>query len=168
MADPRTNTVFQQAFIEWRDSILLKKKSHKSRFLLSCNNAILESKDSASPESIMEGIAIIESKSSQKLGARTTKKILGPVVSILKDYYGVIDTCCKAASVLVHDMTITKIFEGQADPFPTAIIWGSLKVIIDVRRFSINLLVSSKADFHLRVLADTSNFLTRFDHSFIC
>jgi hypothetical protein len=98
MADPKSGTAFQQAFLEWRDAILTKKKSHKSRFLLSCNNAILEANGSVTPETIMEGIARIESKNAQKFGARTTKKILGPVVAVLKDYYGVIDTCCRAHS----------------------------------------------------------------------
>jgi len=95
MEDHKGSTVFEDAFIEWRNTILVKKKSHKSRFLLACNNAIQESKGSVSPEIILEGIKQIESKNAQKFGARTTRKILGPVVNVLKDYRDVIDTCCK-------------------------------------------------------------------------
>lgn len=96
MGDPKPSTAFQQAFIEWRDSTLMKKKSHKSRFLLACNNAILESNSFVTPETLLEGITKIETKNAQKFGARTTKKILEPVVEVLRDYYGVIDTFCKA------------------------------------------------------------------------
>jgi hypothetical protein len=97
MAASNSSTVFQQAFIEWRDSVLLKKKSHKSRFLISCNNAILEVDGSITPESILQAITDIEAKNSQKLTSKTTRRVIGPVVNVLKDYYGVIDTFCKAS-----------------------------------------------------------------------
>jgi hypothetical protein len=66
----------------------------------------VESNGSISPEDILEGITSVEAKKAQKFGNRTTKKILGPVINVLKDYYGVIDTCCKPSSNLAclkHD-----------------------------------------------------------------
>ncbi|CZR51156.1 uncharacterized protein PAC_01031 [Phialocephala subalpina] len=107
------NTAFQKAFIEWRDSLFKKKKSHKYNFLLSCNYAILTEHNAATAESVEEAVRMIEVKNSQKTSTRMIKKIIGPVVKILKDYEGIIEILC------------------QADPFPSAIIWGCLKVIVN-------------------------------------
>ncbi|KAG9231383.1 hypothetical protein BJ875DRAFT_517370 [Amylocarpus encephaloides] len=111
--DDERLTPFQEAFFEWRDSVIQKKKSHKSNFLVMCNNAMLGEKGDAGAETIEEAIKVSEAKASQKTSFRIMKKVLGPVVNVLKDYYTIIESCC------------------QADPMPSSLIWGAIKVIIN-------------------------------------
>lgn len=49
-------------------------------------------RDPPTPESVQESVRQIELKHAQKPSIKIMKKVLGPVVTVLKDYYGVIDT----------------------------------------------------------------------------
>ena len=91
----RSTTAFQDAFNEWRDSLATKKKSHKKDFFLFCNTAMTSSASGATPDHIAEAINKIETENSRKPGVRAIRKVLGPVVTILQDYSGIIDTLCK-------------------------------------------------------------------------
>lgn len=97
---------FMRAFYDYLQRIPAKKaqKSMLDR---------IDPNDRPTPEKIQESIRQIESKHGQKTSVKMMKRILGPVVSVLKDYYGVLDTLC------------------QADPTPGIMLWGALKVVID-------------------------------------
>lgn len=65
------------------------------------------------PEDIQESLHQTEARHAQKPLVKIMKRVLGPVVLVLKDYYGVVDTL------------------SQADPTPVCVLWGVLKVAID-------------------------------------
>lgn len=80
------------------------------------------------PEDIQESLHQIETKHAQKTSVRMMKRVLGPVVSVLKDYYGVLDTL------------------SQADQTPGCVLWGLLKVAIDGLSRFIELIDKIKAE----------------------
>lgn len=51
--------------------------------------------EKAGPEAIDEAIRMAEARHAQKTSFRVTKRVLGPVVHVLKDYYTVIESCCE-------------------------------------------------------------------------
>lgn len=65
--------------------------------------------EKAGPEAIDEAIRLAEAKHAQKTTFRVTKRVLGPVVNVLKDYYTVIESCCKL--VPFCHCGLAKIFE---------------------------------------------------------
>ncbi len=97
---------FIRAFYDYLQHIPAKKaqKSMLDR---------IDPNDCPTPEKIQESIQLTEIKHGQKTSVKMMKRILGPVVAVLKDYYGVLDTLC------------------QADPTPGIMLWGALKVVID-------------------------------------
>ena len=104
---------FQKAVREYVESLSPKKKKHS--FIVS----ILSSDDDVTAETVHESLLQVERKSQDRWSSRVLKKILNPVVTVLIDYYGIVDTL------------------SNADPMPTAIIWGALKVVIDgLNRFT--------------------------------
>jgi hypothetical protein len=74
---------------------LEKKTSHKSSFLLSCYHAILAEPSAVTPEAVEASIKLIEAKNAQKASARMIRTVVGPVVKILKDYEGVVESLCE-------------------------------------------------------------------------
>ncbi|KAF7302531.1 hypothetical protein HMN09_00887500 [Mycena chlorophos] len=98
-------TPFRQALDQYIASLPEKKK--KREFIVHC------CAEAATPEDINEAIKRVEEKSTEKSGRKMVKRILSPVVSVLRDYDGLINSL------------------ASADPMPTALIWGALKVVVD-------------------------------------
>ena len=73
----------------------------------------LDLNDPPTPESIQASMGRMEAKHAQKPSVRIMKRVLAPVITAMKDYYGVLDTLT------------------QADPTPGMIVWGTLKIVID-------------------------------------
>lgn len=105
-------TPFQDAVLKYVASLSPKKKKHS--FVVS-----ILSNDDATAETVNELLLLLERKNQDRRSSRAIKKILNPVVTVLNDYYGIVDTL------------------SNADPMPTAIIWGGLKVVIEgLNRFT--------------------------------
>ena len=86
----RTNSgrsAFAEAFYEYLQN--LPEKKNKRSVL-----ARIDFSDLPTAETIQEAITKIERKHAQKKSVKVMKRVLGPVVAVLKDYYGVIDTLC--------------------------------------------------------------------------
>ncbi|KAF4302844.1 hypothetical protein GTA08_BOTSDO09103 [Botryosphaeria dothidea] len=64
-------------------------------------------------ESISAIVRDAEKKVSQKITTRAFRRLVRPVITVLKEYYGIVDTLC------------------QANQMPGSVIWGSLKIIVD-------------------------------------
>ena len=119
--DFRVPSRFENAFYEYiRD--LPEKKSKRSML------ARVDLNNPPKPEEIHESLRQIESRHAQKPSVKTIKRVLGPIVSVLKDYYGVFDTL------------------SQADPTPGCVFWGVLKVAIDGLGRFIDLIDKIKAE----------------------
>ena len=101
-----SSNAFLRAFHQYIQN-LPEKKNKKSVL------SRLDLNDPPTPEQIQNSMRIVESKHSQKPAIKIMKRIMGPVISAMKDYYGVLDT-------------IT-----QADPTPGMVVWGALKIVID-------------------------------------
>jgi hypothetical protein len=76
----------------------------------------------------------LEQDSTDRAATRNVRKVLRPVIRVLDDYSSVVETMgklniIKKAFKRAH---LTLLYAAQADPMPTAIIWGSLKVVIEV------------------------------------
>lgn len=80
------------------------------------------------PEDIQESLRQIEAKHAQKPSVRIMKRVLGPLVVVMKDYYGVFDTL------------------SQADQTPGCVLWGVLKLVIDGLGRFIDLIDKIKAE----------------------
>ena len=80
------------------------------------------------PEDIQELLRQTEARHAQKPSIKIMRRVLGPVVLVLKDYYGVVDTL------------------AQADPTPACVLWGVLKVAIDGLGRFIDLIDKIKAE----------------------
>ncbi|KAJ7349860.1 hypothetical protein DFH08DRAFT_742347 [Mycena albidolilacea] len=103
----RPHSTFQRALGRYIAS--LPEKKTKRKFIVACCAATVP----ITPESINEAIKQAEQKRSDRPGMKMARKILSPVIEVLKDYYAIIDTL------------------AGADPMPTALIWGALKIVID-------------------------------------
>ena len=65
------------------------------------------------PEDIQVSLHQIEAKHARRPSVKIMKRVLGPFVAVMKDYYGVFDTL------------------SQADQTPGCVLWGVLKLVID-------------------------------------
>ncbi|KAJ6623171.1 hypothetical protein B0H10DRAFT_825470 [Mycena sp. CBHHK59/15] len=120
-------STFQRALDRYIQGLPEKKK--KRKFIVAC----CATDASITPDSINESIKKAEQRNSEQPGKRAMKKVLGPVVDVLRDYDAIISSL------------------ASADPMPTAIIWGALKVIIDGAHRFLNLFDIIKKE--LRALA---------------
>ncbi|KAG1745715.1 hypothetical protein EDB19DRAFT_459773 [Suillus lakei] len=142
--DSPDKTPFQRAWKEYIDQLSPKKKER--RFLVNCAHALQEQERSGdSPASaINDAINAAEKKHSMQTSRRIIRKYIDPVVNVLSDFDAIISTLI------------------SADPMPTAIIWGALKVIIDgLSRFS-NLFETIKKE--LRSLRDHLEHITDYEN----
>ena len=100
--------------------------------------------DPPTPEQVQEVICQIESKHDQKKSVKIMKRVMGPFVDVMKEYYGVFDTLC------------------QADPTPGIVLWGCLKIVVDGLGRCLDLFDKLKAE----VLSMTTQIrrLTLYDH----
>lgn len=83
---PRPSTAFVDAFKDYLYNLPEKKRNKNS--ILSHINV----NSPPTPESIQKSIEDAETKNSNKSSSKIMKKVLSPVIRVLKDYYGVIDT----------------------------------------------------------------------------
>ncbi|KAF6217408.1 hypothetical protein HO133_006924 [Letharia lupina] len=117
----RTPSGFEHAFYEYIRNLPEKKSKRSILARLDLNNP-------PTPEDIQESLRQIETRHAQKPSIKIMKRVLGPVVAVLKDYYGVVDTL------------------SQADPTPGCVLWGVLKVAIDGLSRFIDLIDKIKAE----------------------
>ncbi len=80
------------------------------------------------PEDIEQSLRQLETRHAQKPSVKILKRVLGPLVAVLKDYYGVFDTL------------------SQADQTPGCVLWGVLKVAIDGLSRFVDLIDKIKAE----------------------
>ncbi|KAI9713539.1 MAG: hypothetical protein M1820_000921 [Bogoriella megaspora] len=107
MGSPTQMTPFQDAVTKWISNLSPKKKKHGFvAFIISLDNH-------ATAETVQEAVMQLERSSEDKASSKIMIKVLQPIITVLKDYYGVVDVL------------------SNADPMPTAIIWGALKIVID-------------------------------------
>ncbi|KAF7302928.1 hypothetical protein MKEN_01255200 [Mycena kentingensis (nom. inval.)] len=100
-----SQTAFERALSQYVASLPEKKK--KRKFIVACCAS------PSTPESVNVAVKDLERKNADKPGRRMAEKILGPVISALSGYSDVVGTL------------------ASADPMPTALIWGALKVVLD-------------------------------------
>ena len=117
----RVPSGFGDAFYDYIRNLPEKKSKRTMLARIDLNNP-------PTPEDIQELLRQIESKHAQKPSVKIMKRVLGPVVSVLKDYYGVLDTL------------------SQADQTPGCVLWGVLKVAIDGLSRFIDLIDKIKAE----------------------
>jgi hypothetical protein len=153
MASTVQTTHFQKAVKEYVESLSLKKKKHS--FIVSTLSS------NATAETVNESLLQHERKNQDRWSSRAVKKILKPVVTVLKDYYGIVDTL------------------SNADPMPTAIIWGALKVVIEGLNRFIGLFETIKSEllalttqlqrltFYEDLYEDSSNMQQQLCRSYI-
>ncbi|OAX38625.1 hypothetical protein K503DRAFT_866020 [Rhizopogon vinicolor AM-OR11-026] len=110
-------TPFERAWKEYVEQLSPKKKQR--RFLMNCARALQDRSGDSPASAINDAISEAEKKHAMQPSRRVIRKYIDPVVNVLSDFDAIICTLI------------------SADPMPTAIIWGALKVIIDgLSRFS--------------------------------
>ncbi|KAJ7266958.1 hypothetical protein B0H12DRAFT_1098958 [Mycena haematopus] len=105
----------------------LPDKKKKRKFIVACSAA----SKPVTPESINEAIQQAEQKYVKQPGTRTMQRILRPVVLALQDYDSILSTLV------------------SADPMPTALIWGALKIVIDGAHRFIDLFDTIRKELNL-------------------
>jgi hypothetical protein len=100
---------FSRALDQYLDS--RQKKSKTPNFIQEIQQR-QRNGDALNQNAVKQAMVQLERDSSDRVATSRMRRILGPVVSVLNTYACVIDTFC------------------QADPMPTAIIWGCLKAAI--------------------------------------
>ena len=117
----RVPSGFEDAFYRYIQNLPEKKSKRSMLARIDLNNP-------PTPEDIQEQLRQIEHRHAQKPSIKIIKRVLGPIVSVLKDYYGVFDTL------------------SQADQTPGCVLWGVLKVAIDGLSRFIDLIDKIKAE----------------------
>ncbi|KAF7344585.1 hypothetical protein MSAN_01940600 [Mycena sanguinolenta] len=119
-------STFQRALYKYIASLPEKKK--KRRFIVAC---CATTSSPVTPDSINEAIQKVEQEHAKRPGMRTVQKILSPIVTALQDY-----------DCILNALT-------SADPMPTALIWGALKIVIDGAHRFIDLFDTIKKELNL-------------------
>ncbi|KAL2835297.1 hypothetical protein BDW59DRAFT_177241 [Aspergillus cavernicola] len=106
-------TTFEKAFTEYLTSLPDKKNTKRMIF------DGLTTSGQVDPGWIQSFVEETENKMSRKTSVRIFNRIVKPMVTAIREYYGIIDTMC------------------QASPFAAGLIWGALKIVFDCAdRFS--------------------------------
>ncbi|KAL8833086.1 MAG: hypothetical protein Q9170_004519 [Blastenia crenularia] len=114
--DPKSSSsAFQAAIKEYLQT--LPVKSNKRKVLVACISSV----PPPSPQAVEEAIVQLERTTSDKPATRRIRKCLTPVIGALNDYSAILDTL------------------AQADPMPSAVVWGSLKAVIQCSSRYLNL-----------------------------
>ncbi|KAJ4371362.1 hypothetical protein N0V83_004579 [Neocucurbitaria cava] len=108
-ATPQPATPFARALEEYIQS--RPKKSKTPQFIRDIQQQI-QNGDTIDRMAVKNAIVQVERTSTDRAATQRMRKVLNPVVSVLNTYAGVVDTLC------------------NADPMPTALIWGCMKVAI--------------------------------------
>ncbi|KAL4910401.1 hypothetical protein BDW74DRAFT_186412 [Aspergillus multicolor] len=100
-------TTFERAFSAYLASLPDKKNSKKMIFdsMITCG--------AINAEEMQKFVVATEDRISKRTPMRVFNRIVKPMVAALKGYYGILDTMC------------------QTNPSPAALVWGSLKIIVD-------------------------------------
>ena len=117
----RVPSGFEDAFYQYIRNLPEKKNKRSMLARIDLDNP-------PTPDDIQETLHQIESRHAQKPSVKIIKRVLGPIVSVLKDYYGVLDTL------------------SQADPTPGCVLWGLIKVVVDGLSRCIDLIDKIKAE----------------------
>ncbi|PQE08417.1 Zinc finger protein [Rutstroemia sp. NJR-2017a BBW] len=126
------------------------KKSKTPQFIAD----LQKSSKLPSKEDVNDAMKTLEKESTDSKVTRNIRKILRPVITVLDDYSGVVDTLSTAP--------LTKL--SNADPMPTAIIWGCMKVVINTSKRYLNLYDDIKDQ--LGDITIQLNILTEFEELF--
>lgn len=107
--NPAQQSPFARAVEEYMNS--RPKKSKTPEFIRSLQNQQCAG-EPLDKNAVKQAIVQLEREATDRKAVRNVRKVLNPVVSVLTTYSGIVDTL------------------SQADPMPTALIWGSLKAVI--------------------------------------
>ncbi|TGO22714.1 hypothetical protein BPAE_0157g00010 [Botrytis paeoniae] len=118
------------------------KKSKTSQLITDLQN----SPKPPSKQDVNNALKQLEKETTDSTVTRNIRKVLRPVITVLADYSGVVDTM------------------SNADPMPTAIIWGCMKVVIDTSKRYLNLYDDIKNQ--LEDITLQLNVLTEFEELF--
>ncbi|KAL3473025.1 hypothetical protein BJX99DRAFT_202881 [Aspergillus californicus] len=138
-----TPSAFARALDEYVNS--RPKNSETPKFI----QTLQEQQRTGSPldgEAIKKDIIQLERNASDRKAARAARKVLQPVVNIMSTYTGVVDTLV------------------QADPMPTAVIWGCLRAVISCSQRFLELY--SKIADQIKRLNDHISVLTLYEDMF--
>ncbi|KAL4914739.1 hypothetical protein BDW62DRAFT_189997 [Aspergillus aurantiobrunneus] len=97
------STTFEEAFATYLASLPDKKNTKR----------LIVDSLTTSGQINLEWIQSFVKEKEKKIPMRIFNRIVKPMVTVMRQYYGIIDTMC------------------QANPYPAALIWGSLKIIFD-------------------------------------
>ena len=106
MVTSNQQSPFIRAFYHYLEN-LPEKKNQKA--ILSR----IDINDPPTPEKLQEAMREVENKHGQRNSVRLMTKVVGPLIAVLSDYSGVLDTLC------------------QADPNPGMVLWGCVKIVIN-------------------------------------
>ncbi|TGO40704.1 hypothetical protein BHYA_0033g00580 [Botrytis hyacinthi] len=123
----------------------IKRRGKKSK----TSQLITDLRSSPKPPSkqdVNKALKQLEKETTDSAVTRNIRKVLRPVITVLADYSGVVDTM------------------SNADPMPTAIIWGCMKVVIDTSKRYLNLYDDIKNQ--LEDITLQLNVLTEFEELF--
>ncbi|KAJ7762397.1 hypothetical protein DFH07DRAFT_814247 [Mycena maculata] len=118
-------STFQRALDSYIASLPEKKK--KRKFIVAC----CATTTPVTPESINESLKQAEQKHSDQPARRIANKILRPVVDVLRNFDDIINNLV------------------SADPMPSAIIWGALKIVVDGAHRFLHLFDTIKKELRL-------------------
>ncbi|KAJ7508570.1 hypothetical protein B0H11DRAFT_1965696 [Mycena galericulata] len=118
-------STFQRALERYIETLPEKKK--KRKFIVAC----CATATPVTPEIINESLKQAEQKHADQPARRLANKILRPVVEVLRNFDDIISTLV------------------SADPMPSAIVWGALKIVIDGAHRSLNLFDTIKKELRL-------------------
>jgi hypothetical protein len=132
-------SAFQVALERYLDELRNKPKSKRADFI----REISMRDGQVTAEEIQTSIHRLEQKCTNTRVRKVTTRVLTPVIDGLNDYSGVIDTMV------------------QAYPLPLALIWGSLKIVIDCAGRFVNLFETIRTE--MLQLADQISRIAEYE-----
>lgn len=140
---PAPPSPFARALEEYINS--RTKKSKTPEFIRDIQKQI-DDGETLDKRAIQKAIVEVERASTDRVATQRMRKFLSPIISVLTTYSGVVDTMC------------------NADPMPTALIWGCLKVTIQCSTRYLDLY--DKISSQLTDLETHLELLTRYEELF--
>ncbi|OCL03472.1 hypothetical protein AOQ84DRAFT_433927 [Glonium stellatum] len=116
--------------------------ARQPKFIQKC----LNTSESITPNDVLQSVEQVERDSSNKTSTRIIRKVLEPVITVMVDYSGILDTLC------------------QADPMPSAVVWGGLKAVVECSKRYIDLYSQIKSQ--LQALTERLSRLTKYEKLF--
>ncbi|OCK82019.1 hypothetical protein K432DRAFT_433750 [Lepidopterella palustris CBS 459.81] len=137
-----SSSPFRAAIDEFLNSY---PKNRQPKFVRKC----LTDGEHVTEEDVRQSVAQVEKESSNKTSTKIIRKVLEPVITAMSDYSGILDVLC------------------QADPMPSAVIWGSLKAVIECSKRYLDLYSQIKTQLNALTerLARLSKYEKLFGHS---